>query len=187
MRAFIGVPIDISLIPRIIEIQKKFNVFADSVKFVESENLHFTIKFLGNITPEIYKNIKLILHKKLSGKNGFEISLKGLGVFPSLNYIKVLWIGVENGREKLISLMEKVDDIISSLGIAKENSYIPHLTILRVKKKLPREHFVNIFNEIKDIEIGKMTVSKLIFYQSILKPTGPIYTPLYELPLEVGE
>lgn len=175
-RCFLAIPIKNHL-EKIIELQKKFKPFGNMLKFVEPHNLHLTLKFLGEIDFETIEKIKTILTPVMDNYKPFEIFLKGLGVFPNKNFIRVLWIGIENPQQ-LISLMKSVDQKLSDLGFQKEKSYIPHLTIARVKKR-PNEHFVKLIDELVNIEIGKILVKDIIFYQSKLYSSGPVCTELF--------
>jgi 2'-5' RNA ligase len=179
MRCFIGIPIDQALLPRILDIQKRFKRFGNVLKFVEPENLHFTVKFLGEVSETTVEKIKSLLNQVFSELEPFEIMLKGIGVFPNQNCIRVVWVGVASGKEKLSWLMEEVDNALHSLGFPREATHVPHLTLFRVKAKPPREHFVKLLNELEDVYVGEMTVKEIILYRSTLTPNGPIYTRLH--------
>ncbi len=179
IRAFIGIPVENQeVIEKILKIQKHLKNFS-GIKLVEPQNLHFTLKFLGNISELQVEEIKNSLTPLFSQYAQFQILLKGIGVFPSENYIRVIWIGIEDS-ETLVTLMEAVDNKLDELGFRKENSYIPHLTIARVKKLSEREKLVKLLREIASETIGKFTVKKIVFYRSKLLPSGAMYTKICE-------
>lgn len=175
-RCFLAIPVK-THVEKIIEIQKKFKPFERALKLVEPHNLHFTVKFFGEIDHKTIEKIKIALTPVLDNYEPFEILLKGLGVFPNRNFIRIIWIGIED-QEKFISLLKSVDQKLSELGFQKEKDYIPHLTIARVKRRLD-EHFMKLIDELVNIEIGKIIVDKVVLYESRLYPTGPVYTELF--------
>ena len=183
MRTFIAVPVEKSLVPKILELQQKFAEFGRVLKFVEPQNLHFTLKFLGEIDEAKCEDVIKALTPLFSGQQSFEIGIKGLGCFPSCARARVVWLGIESGGEEFIELARKVENVLHAIGFPEERAYSPHLTIFRVKAR-PQEKFLGILNQLKRAEIGKMRVKKIIFYRSLLKPNGPEYKPLYEWKLE---
>ncbi len=181
MRAFLGISIPEELKSKILGVQKRFSKF--DIKFVESENLHFNLKFLREIGDQQIDKLKQIL-KEISEKfEPFEIEIKGIGTFPSKNYIRVIWLGVKEGYNIITTLGESVQDSIEPLGFLKEGRFIPHLTIGRVRTARNKEELISKVEELKDVEIGKMTVSSIILYKSKLSPKGPVYEEVFNVKL----
>jgi len=175
MRAFMAVEVNKKLVDEIMEIQKMLAEANALVKFVEPENLHFTFKFLGDITPEKAKAILEMAEEKVKNYSPFNITIKGTGVFPNLGYIRVIWLGVEN-TEEFSKMQEDFDKEFVNMGFNKERSYIPHLTVGRVKGVQNKELLVSVVKELENIEVGTMKVDRLILKESDLTPVGPIYT-----------
>ena len=175
MRAFMAVGVNKKLVDEIMEIQKMLAEANALVKFVEPENLHFTFKFLGDITPEKAKAILEMAEEKVKNYSPFNITIKGTGVFPNLGYIRVIWLGVEN-TEEFSKMQEDFDKEFVNMGFNKERSYIPHLTVGRVKGVQNKELLVSVVKELENIEVGTMKVDRLILKESDLTPVGPIYT-----------
>jgi RNA 2',3'-cyclic 3'-phosphodiesterase len=180
MRAFLAVEVNPELVYKISEIQKKLAEANAMVKFVETENLHFTFKFLGDITPEKADNIVEITEEKLKPYSPFNIKIRGTGVFPNMGYIRVIWLGVEHPGA-FSKVQRELDEEFSKMGFKKERSYTPHLTIGRVKGTENKELLVSIVKELEDVEIGTMKVDRLILKKSELTPVGPMYTDLKEI------
>jgi 2'-5' RNA ligase len=110
----------------------------------------------------------------------FNISLKGVGVFPNLKNPRVIWIGVDkNGAEKLISIANEVGIKLTVLGFEKEKKFKPHLTVFRVKKKI--NDISTIMKEYETVEFGVQTISKIKVKRSVLSPKGPEYSDLLEV------
>ncbi|MEN6591769.1 MAG: RNA 2',3'-cyclic phosphodiesterase [Methanobacterium sp.] len=182
MRAFLAVDLDESLQDKVLEVQDKLNEANAAVKFVEKENLHFTCKFFGEISQDKRDKIIEIIKEKITKYDSFPINIKKLGVFPHLGYIRVVWLGLEDSGNFSRILMD-FDEEFAKLGYKKERSYIPHLTIGRVKGKKNKEALVAKIKELEDIKIGSMKVDKLVLKKSELTSEGPIYTTAEEFKL----
>ncbi|ENN95755.1 2'-5' RNA ligase [Methanocaldococcus villosus KIN24-T80] len=172
MRLFLAIDIPKDIKNKIYEFQKSFKI--KGIKLVEKENLHITVKFLGEVDENL---LNKILDLDLSIEP-IRIKLKNLGVFPNENFIRVIWVGVEG--DKIIDLFKDIDKKLSTLGFKKENNYIPHLTIGRVKfienKKLLKDRI----REFKNVEFGSFTAEKIKLYKSTLTREGPIYEIIKE-------
>ncbi|MDO9044663.1 MAG: RNA 2',3'-cyclic phosphodiesterase [Methanobacteriaceae archaeon] len=177
LRAFLAVDIDESLIDRIVEIQEIFKYINAPVKFVEPDNLHFTLKFFGDVNEAKIDEINDIIVKSVENFSPFDILINGIGVFPSLRYIRVLWLGAEN-FDSFSNLQMELDHEFVKIGFEKERNYVPHLTIGRLKGSGNKDALVKKIEELNDIAVGKTTIDKLILKKSELTPDGPIYTDL---------
>ncbi len=172
MRCFLAVPISEEVRKKIVEFQHSL---PDGLKLVEPENLHLTCKFLGNVSEVELQEIK----KKLSLNGAFELVLKGVGVFPNRNYIRVIWVGAEE-PEKYIELQKKIDEQLASVGFKKEREYIPHLTLARVRRKLED---ISFLEKNKEKVFGTVQVGHVDLMESKLGPGGPTYTKVAEFKL----
>jgi 2'-5' RNA ligase len=150
----------------------------DSVKWVEEESLHLTLFFLGETSVSIAKDISHKLVTVLQSVKPFDITLQGVGTFGKIDAPKVIWIGIAKSDE-LHQLKEIVSNAISSFGFQEQQGiFSPHFTLGRMKHLLGTVDLSNFINLNKATEIQKSKVDKVIFYQSILTPKGPIYKPL---------
>lgn len=179
MRAFLGISIPDDLKRKILEVQKKFSDF--DIKFVEPENLHFNLKFFREIDGENIEKLRAILAEITKKYEPFEIEIRGLGVFPSKNYIRVVWIGVKEGFNTLTSLAEEIQDSIEALGFPKEEKFVPHLTLGRVRTARNKENLKKNVEELEDIEIGKMKIEDIKLFKSKLSSNGPIYEEVFNV------
>jgi 2'-5' RNA ligase len=175
-----AIEVNSKLLDKILKIQKTLAEANALVKFVEAENLHFTFKFLGDITPEKAEAIANMAEEKIADYGPFDINIKGTGVFPNLGYIRVIWLGVEE-PETFSKMQEDFDQEFVKMGFNKERSYIPHLTIGRVKGVQNKELLVSMVKELENVDVGTMKVERLILKESELTPVGPIYTDLKEI------
>ncbi len=179
VRSFIAVDLDKSLLPKICDIQSQ--ILEGTIKFVEPENLHFTLKFLGDITDSKKEDVTKKLKEICSQFNPFPITLKGVGVFPSLNYVKVIWAGVEGNH--FFTLAKLVDSGMARLGFRQEKEVVPHLTIGRVKSAGNKSILKSQIEAFADTEIGSMTVTSVKLKKSELTRKGPIYTDVEDITL----
>ncbi len=177
-----AVEVPFGITDKILKVQKQLEQADAQVKFVEGENLHFTVKFFGDITPEQAQQITHITEHRLENQHAFPMYVKGTGVFPNLERARVLWLGVEN-PERFSQLQETLDQNWVRMGFRKERSYTPHITIGRVKGPRNRNALIDKIKELEKVEIGPLNVEKLVLKKSDLTPVGPMYTDLYEFPL----
>lgn len=181
MRAFLGISISEELKRKILSVQKKFSNF--DIKFVEPENLHFNLKFFREISDEEIGKLKQVLEQVTEKYEPFEIEIKGMGVFPNKNYIRVIWIGVKNGYNTITSLAESIQDSIEILGFLKEEKFVSHLTLGRVRTARNKNELRSLIEEFEDIEIGKMKVEEIKLFKSKLSPNGPVYEEVFNMKL----
>lgn len=149
------------------------------VKLVEIENIHVTMRFLGNINVDtverIFGEIKKIQFTP------FNVQLKGLGVFPSLSCPRVVWVGITDGADQLRAVFGQLEPKIRELGFAPDNKgFRPHLTIARVRSGKNKAHLAEFINKNLDFEFGFFKAECLRLKRSVLSPKGPTYSTLKE-------
>lgn len=174
-----AVDVDSNLSRKIQEVQRELKKTHAPLKMVEPENLHFTFKFFGDISSSQAQQIISATEEKLEDYHSFPLHIKGTGVFPNMGYMRVVWLGIEDPRS-FSKLQMDLDQEFVKMGFKKERSYIPHLTIARVKGPKNKEILADAINKLQEIEIGNMTVEKLVLKKSELTPVGPIYTDVNE-------
>jgi RNA 2',3'-cyclic 3'-phosphodiesterase len=177
IRSFIS--IDVSITDKISELQRKimgeWKWSVHQIKPVEKKNLHFSVIFLGEITPTNLEKLKLkILDLDFES---FRVVYIGLGVFPNIHNPRVIWMGTDpEGREKLIRLSKRVVDSIREIGFVPDKPFIPHVTLFRLKDTSLR--LQNMLNEYENISFGSDLVNKIILKRSELTRSGPIYSDI---------
>ncbi len=182
IRAFVAIDIeDNNLIQKILDVQSEISQIGAKLKLVESQNVHFTLKFLGNISStmvdEIYEAMKRVEFTP------FELELYGVGCFPSLNRINNIWIGARKGGEEVSRIYDDLEAQISKLKFKPEKrKYTPHATIARVKSVHNKDKLAKIISTYSSLEIGSMTVDSIRLKSSKLTPKGPIYSVLKRIP-----
>jgi len=180
MRLFIGIDLKefSEELKNIIEEIKKAG---GDVKFVEDENFHITLKFLGEVREDCVNELVNKISLCLKNVKQFKISLEGVGFFGSEHYIRVIWVGVNDGRDMLIDIMKRLNETLSY--IRRDDNISPHLTLGRIRSGKNREKLLEKINELKDIKIGETIVKEIKLKQSILTRHGPIYKDISTFPL----
>ena len=106
----------------------------DRMRWTRPENVHLTLKFLGDVEAEAFSSIRAALGEVCAQHVPFDAALAELGAFPSARRAKTLWIGAGEGSDRLRSLAADVDDALAPLGFEREKRpYVPHLTSGRVR------------------------------------------------------
>ena len=164
------------------EIKEKVHSLAEElpeegVKRVEQQNIHITLKFIGdfaeNKIPELQSRLGSIKHGR------FRCIAAGAGVFPSPDYVKVVWAGVKcDGMNELASAIE---NSLEGLVAKETKSFSSHATIARVKRRIDAKDFLEKHTE--DV-FGEFEVSEFVLIQSELSRSGPVYTVLKKFALE---
>ncbi len=177
MRAFIAIDVESQELKKLLH---ELRVVKARIKTVEDENTHLTLKFLGEITEEMAKNAKEIIERAVEGEEPFNAELKGVGVFPDINYMRVLWVGVyDNGITKRIQ--GRIDEELQKYSFKKERNFIPHVTIARVKGREGKENLKKFVEQNRERSFGVIKCNSIKLKKSTLTREGPIYEDIYEI------
>ncbi len=136
VRSFIAIPVSNAGIEALEQVVKGFDSeIGRHVRWVRSEGIHLTLKFMGDIPASTVERVLEALPPVVARFSPFEISISGLGVFPNPRRPRVLWAGLDGGLEALSELQQAVDDAVGKLGLPKEQrAFSPHLTLGRVRR-----------------------------------------------------
>lgn len=184
IRAFIAIELPANIIDALKKIQDELKDGSNKVAWVKPENIHLTIRFLGDIEAGKIDGIAGLLEDAAAKNRSFDISVKGAGAFPKMDNPRVLWAGIEDSKN-LLPLYSNLEEGLEPLGLKKEERpFKPHLTLGRVKflndKKIFRKHI----EKYKDITLGQFTAEGICLFQSRLTPNGAVYVKLKEYKLK---
>ena len=177
IRSFIAVDIPDGLLAGIEPLIADLAGVGGDLKIVKTENLHFTIKFLGNIEEEMIGSIRGCM-EEVSPLLGFDLKVGGLGAFPNARRPRVLWIGTRSQDDRMVKLARDLDQRLSNLGFAREKSYVPHLTLARARNRPGGQAISSFLARVGEVDLGTMRVDSVTLKRSVLTPRGPIYSDL---------
>jgi 2'-5' RNA ligase len=184
IRAFVAVPLAEELRPGVVAIQDRLRRCPARVKWVEAQNLHFTLKFLGDIGPEGVQRVLAASRRAAENVSAFDLELAGVGAFPNPRRPRVVWVGSLAGAEALTELAERVEGHLAALGFARENRpFQAHLTIGRFRDPEQAGGLAEALAAEPEAGLGTMPVRAFELMRSDLRPSGPIYTSLGTIPL----
>jgi len=173
MRLFVAVEIDDSqILQKIKSMQESFPFKAKSVR---TDQIHFTLQFLGEISLDQIEQVKKAL--TLVDFHKFDLTIVNAGAFPNSRNPRVVWLGVDkDGEEKISNLASSVNRALSTINLMSGKPFKPHLTVFRIKTRIG--DITNDLLKFKDIEFGKQMVSQIVLKKSELSQSGPEYTNL---------
>lgn len=180
IRSFIAFDIENEeVLKKIAEMQRLLSETRADLKLVRPENIHVTLRFLGNITSSMVE--KIFEAMKTAQFIPFDITLYGVGAFPNPRHPRVLWVGMKEGADQLRSIFSQMEPHLRSLGFAPDaKGFSPHLTIARVRSGRNKDELARLVNENAKYEFGKIRAECLRLKKSELTPKGPIYSTLKE-------
>lgn len=187
LRVFIAVKVNNPTIcAKISQLQQDLARAGLRAKFVEPENFHITLRFIGEIPGT---SVDVLRKRLFDVKYGsFKMLLKGVGGFPTITSPRVLWVGVEEGASQLEELALSVNKVVNSLklgGEEPEEGFTPHLTIARLKGPLTPEAR-KIIEGLTEAVFGEQPVNAFYLMKSTLTPKGPIYSVIERYGLSEG-
>jgi 2'-5' RNA ligase len=182
LRMFIA--IDIGALKSLVSLEKKLKGIEPSLRLVEPQNIHLTLKFLGEVDESNIPRIKDVIIQSVKNKHPFQMKLKGIGVFPNLNYIQIIWVGVQIVKEDtslIHSITKKINDDLSRYGFPKDKKLHLHITLARVKKLEHKKELQKFVTNAHDCDFDILKVTHLTLKKSTLTPAGPIYENLVRI------
>lgn len=193
MRTFIAIELSKETKDWIAHLQGQLKNSGADVKWVEPENIHLTLKFLGEIDNKQLSNIIKVLQDSNQNRNSFYIRLSSLGAFPKINFPRVIWIGIDKGEAESKQIATDLEEELAKIGIPKEEKrpFSCHITLGRLRSVLNRDRLIkdldNLANNFTPPAPGtEFLVTKITLFKSTLTPRGPIYEILKEIPLKTS-
>lgn len=187
MRTFIAIGLPPEIREGLGKLQTQLKATGADVKWVAPENIHLTLKFLGEVNETQIAKIGNILADIGRSSKAFSVRLNSIGTFPKIQFPKVIWVGIDKGDSESKTIAAGLEEKLVLIGIPKEERpFSSHITIGRVRSYLNRDKLIQ---ELKNLEgnIGgkfpEFPVNRLTLYKSTLTPKGPLYEILQEASL----
>lgn len=183
IRSFIAIDLPDAARGRLRSLADELKSSEAAVGWVRPEGIHLTLKFLGNVEPELIERIKPVLFEIASQSRPFSLQPFGCGAFPAIGQPRVVWVGLRGDSEPLLRLRNAVEAAMVSFGFRPEDRpFKPHLTLGRVRGRQRIKSLQQILLARRDFTAEPFDVAELVLYKSELRPDGARYTPLAEAP-----
>ncbi len=189
IRSFIAIELPQELKLALSRLQEKLkSTCSVPVRWVDPGNIHLTLKFLGDISPDITSRITSALENAAQGTHPFSIEASGLGVFPNMERIQIIWVGLAGELERLGQLQKRIEACLIPLGFPSETKpFTPHLTLARVRDYARRDERLALGEIIAGMSFEqryKINVNAILLIKSQLTREGPIYTRISTIVLK---
>jgi|SRR5687768_7174940 len=183
LRAFIAVELPLEIRQNVQQATSSLRRDIGSlIRWVALENMHLTLKFLGDIPSENVEVLTQLIHAQADSFNSFDIHLSGIGSFPNPRRPRVIYVGIQ-APAALEAFQRQMESAIHRLGYnPEERAFAPHLTIGRVRQHVSADDQQKIRRALEEATIdslGTARVNSVHLYKSDLKPNGPAYTKLF--------
>ncbi|MEM4245877.1 MAG: RNA 2',3'-cyclic phosphodiesterase [Candidatus Bathyarchaeia archaeon] len=180
VRCFISVDVeDDAILDTIADAQRTLLDCGADLKPVERQNTHLTLRFIGEVSEDMVQEVANFLEEVRF--EPFKLSFKGVGAFPNDRFIRIIWVGVESGGEELKRIASAIDSKLRLIRVPSDKKgFSPHLTIARVRSQRNTNKVSALLRVWKDRDFGSQQVNSIRLKKSVLTPTGPVYSTLFE-------
>jgi RNA 2',3'-cyclic 3'-phosphodiesterase len=180
IRTFIGVDIGKAIRQRAVALQDALAQAGTQVKWVEPENIHVTLLFLGEVDDREVPNVCRVVGETVSRHQPFSMTIERVGCFPNPRRPRILWIGVGEGTQELCALHDSLEPPLMDLGCYRreERKYTPHITLGRVRSNGVVQPLAAALDAKAAWKGGEIDVREILVMSSQLTPQGPIYSIL---------
>jgi len=189
IRAFIAIELSDEVKTAIARLQARLRA-ANQIpaKWVEPKGIHLTLKFLGNIPPDSTGAVTGAIQQAAREIAPFHLEVRGLGVFPNPQRVRIAWVGIEGDLTQLTTLQQRLDSCLAPLGFARETrAFTPHLTLARVRdhtSPAEQESFGKLITASTFAEAPGFRVTSVHLIESQLGREGAVYRRISSVPLE---
>jgi 2'-5' RNA ligase len=180
VRTFVAVETDAAIRKAAAELIERLRAAGTEVKWVETENMHLTLKFLGEVPTLEIPEVCQAVQRGAAAVEPFEFEIRGAGAFPSAGRPRTVWLGSGAGEKEMVALHGHVEARLAKLGYRKEHRrFLPHLTLGRVRGGGPTmAPLGELIQHNADFPAGRVTVSEVVVFSSQLTSDGPIHAVL---------
>jgi 2'-5' RNA ligase len=184
IRTFIAFKLPDDLLSALGRVQEGLKTKGFAAKWVRPQNIHLTLKFLGNIEVAQVDPIARRLTDAARGCGPLLLGAKGIGVFPHIRQPRVIWAGLAGDVKRVGDLQRSIDAALSEIGFKKEKrSFKGHLTLGRFNSRMDSRQVAQALETYAQFETEPFTAYQVVLFKSELKPTGAVYSKLKHIPL----
>lgn len=181
MRLFIAIPLPQNIKDYLRDVQTQFKECYCVAKWVNPQNIHMTLKFLGQLKEEKIPAIKNVIKEVAVNFSALEVRLTEFGFFPNERNPRVFFVSTDN-EETLQKIAYTLEEKLEALGFEREYRFRSHITLARFKS---RKNIECLVGKTKEIKADKtFPVDSIILYKSTLTPHGPIYEEIFKASLK---
>jgi RNA 2',3'-cyclic 3'-phosphodiesterase len=180
IRTFIGIDVGDDIRDRLVSLQKNLALVESEVKWVEPENLHLTLLFLGEVDDRDIIDICRAAQKAVQAMPAFALSVEAVGCFPNARRPRTLWVGVGKGAEEVCAVHDAIEAPLLEMGNYRRETrgYTPHVTLGRVRSDRTNDALPKALQKHQTWSAGEVIVSDVLIMKSELGSDGPTYTVL---------
>jgi 2'-5' RNA ligase len=180
IRTFVAVEIDAAVRQRAAKLIALLSAAGADVKWVDAVNLHFTLKFLDEVSLSDIPELGEVVSRAVATIKPFDLEVHGGGAFPNAARPKTIWLGAGSGQEQMIALHGALEAALAKLGFRKEHRrFTPHLTLGRVRTSGPAvDELGQLLQQQAAFDAGECRVGQVVVFSSELTPEGPLYQAL---------
>ena len=177
MRAFVSLEVPGQVLDSLVGFQKELSATNADLKLVERQNLHFTVKFLGEISEaQAAEAGSRLASLQLKGA---QVEVRGAGAFPSPGRPRVVWAGVAPEHKHLVEpIAKQVIASLEGIGERDERPFQAHITLGRVRSDRNAHQLGELLRQNSDRRFGVVMLEELKLKSSVLTPSGPVYKDL---------
>ena len=185
LRTFVAIALPRQLTACLGKIQDQLRVHRFNIRWIRPENIHLTLKFLGDTPAGDLSKLDEALTEAACGHPPFSLFLKGFGAFPGFDRPRVVWVGIDGQIAALQALRRAVAGSLAAIGVPPDSRpFRGHLTLGRVKGRVAAAHLRGAAETLQTLAGGHFVVDRIVLFRSELKPTGAVYTRLSTVDLD---
>ena len=186
IRTFIGIDVGDEIRDRLVSLQEKLAIVEPEVKWVEPENLHLTLLFLGEVDQREIIDICRAGQKAVDDMPAFSMSIEAVGCFPNARRPRTLWVGVGTGRDEVCAVHDAIEKPLLEMGNYRRETrgYTPHVTLGRVRGDRPNDELAKALAKHLTWSAGEVMVHEVAVMKSDLGSDGPTYTVMGRIKLK---
>jgi 2'-5' RNA ligase len=179
IRTFIALELPPTVLSLLCTVQQELEQLKIRARWVRPENIHLTLKFIGDIEPGDVDAICAAMTAAANEFSPITLTVRGIGVFPTIKRPRVIWVGLDGDIRSLLALQSRLEDKLAEAGVAKDKrSFKAHLTLGRIKQPPGPAVIRQMMTEYATLSSDEFTCDQVILFKSDLKPSGAVYSQL---------